>query len=104
MGANLGRTAATVLVSILGACAGPDAAPDASASPAPRATRSAQPSETPAPGVDPQAGGWELMTDAPFERIEMAVAAHDGAIWVTGGHGGHRQCPPRPGDMGTTGV
>jgi Galactose oxidase, central domain len=28
---------------------------------------------------------WERIDDAPFARLEMAVAAHDGRIWLAGG-------------------
>jgi len=28
---------------------------------------------------------WERIDDAPFARLEMAVAAHDGRIWLVGG-------------------
>src|SRR5918992_3223639 len=28
---------------------------------------------------------WELLDDAPFARLEMAIAAHGGRIWLAGG-------------------
>jgi hypothetical protein len=31
------------------------------------------------------ASGWERLAPAPFARLEMAVAAHDGRIWLAGG-------------------
>jgi hypothetical protein len=38
------------------------------------------------PGVTPgEEAAWELLPDAPFARLEMAVAAHDGRIWLAGG-------------------
>lgn len=49
------------------------------------------PSQTPAPaspttGSDPaEVASWETLPDAPFARLEMAVAAHDGLIWLAGG-------------------
>lgn len=36
-----------------------------------------------APSAAPAA--WEQLDDAPFARLEMAVAAHDGRIWLAGG-------------------
>ncbi len=29
---------------------------------------------------------WEVLDDAPFARLEMAVTAHDGRIWLAGGY------------------
>lgn len=37
-------------------------------------------SEDGAPAV-----GWRLLDDAPFARLEMAVASHQGRIWLAGG-------------------
>lgn len=33
----------------------------------------------------PVAAAWQRLPDAPFARLEMAVAAHDGRIWMAGG-------------------
>src|SRR5687767_321186 len=30
-------------------------------------------------------GAWTELADAPLARLEMAVAAHDGRIWLAGG-------------------
>ena len=35
--------------------------------------------------ASPAAGGWERLPSAPFSRLERAVAAHDGRIWLAGG-------------------
>jgi len=58
---------------------GPMASGEATASP-PR-TAAAEPTEV---------GGmaWETLDDAPFERIEVASAAHGGIIWLAGGLNG----------------
>ena len=40
-------------------------------------------SSAPSGAVDP--ASWEREPDAPFARLEMAVAAHDGRIWLAGG-------------------
>lgn len=45
------------------------------------ASASAAPSVVPSVGAEP----WEQLDDAPFARLEMAVAAHDGRIWLAGG-------------------
>ncbi len=37
------------------------------------------------PAASAAAAAWEPRSDAPFARLEMAVAAHDGAIWLAGG-------------------
>ena len=39
---------------------------------------------TASPAADPEVG-WVREADAPFARLEMAVAAHDGRIWLAGG-------------------
>ena len=49
----------------------------APASPADSSVPSAAASVSPA--------SWQLEADAPFARLEMAVAAHDGRIWLAGG-------------------
>ncbi len=48
------------------------------------------PSQTPTPtgstdASQAAAASWETLPDAPFARLEMAVAAHDGRIWLAGG-------------------
>ena len=72
------------LAALLAACGG---------APAPRDERET-PGTTPAgsPSASPEARGstqappgWQVLDDAPFARLEMAVAAHDGRIWPAGG-------------------
>jgi non-specific serine/threonine protein kinase len=84
-------TAAIAMLLALSACG--DAEPSATASSPP-----ASPSETDgpaptAPSATPSAGSippaapaaWQRLDDAPFARLEMATAAHDGRIWLAGG-------------------
>lgn len=40
---------------------------------------------TPAPTPSSTDGAWEALESAPFARLEMAVAAHGGRIWLAGG-------------------
>lgn len=40
---------------------------------------------TPLPTDAPAARGWSAAGEAPFARLEMATAAHDGRIWLAGG-------------------
>lgn len=72
--------AVVLLLLVLVACATP--APSATPVPPsptvePEAPTSAGPS-----AVEP---AWEVLEDAPFARLEMAVAAHGGRIWLAGG-------------------
>jgi Kelch motif len=58
---------------------------------APPATRSAPAAGRDEPQVSASASSsaskaaWVILDDAPFARLEMAVAAHDGRIWLAGG-------------------
>ena len=77
-----GRAASAAILAlglVLGACGGPDG-PMASG----EATSSAPGSSAAEPT---EVGGmaWETHDDAPFQRIEVASAAHDGVIWLAGG-------------------
>jgi serine/threonine-protein kinase PknK len=44
-----------------------------------------EPMGTPLPTDAAAAAGWTPLTDAPFARLEMATAVHDGRIWLAGG-------------------
>jgi hypothetical protein len=59
-------------------------APSAVDTPAPASTASGGPASTQS-AVPAPAAGWEQRSEAPFARLEMAVAVHDGAIWLAGG-------------------
>jgi hypothetical protein len=77
---------AAVILMLLSACAAPAPSPSR-----PMPASGAPPGPTGAaagasPGVTPgEEAAWELLPDAPFARLEMAVAAHDGRIWLAGG-------------------
>ena len=77
---------AAALLLLLAACAAP--APSASRSAPPSAA--AEPESTAAPSDAPPSAtataSWEVLEDAPFARLEMAVTAHDGRIWLAGGY------------------
>ena len=62
-----------LLVVLLAGCAAIDATPTASP---------AAPLATSGGGGEP---GWVRLDDAPFARLEMAVAAHENRIWLAGG-------------------
>ena len=70
---------------LLAACSAQS--PTSPATPTPAAVVSpggiASPVATPLPSAVGQA--WEVLDDAPFARLEMAVAAHGGRIWLAGG-------------------
>lgn len=83
-----------LLAAVLGGCASPapsreapltDPTGTASASAASAAAESASPTLEPTVEATEIPGAWELLADAPFARIEMAGAAHDGRIWLAGG-------------------
>jgi hypothetical protein len=78
------RRALVPLLLLLVACAGP--VPSASPEPAVNGTIEPGPSAT-FPSAQPSAAefAWQVLADAPFARLEMAVAAHDGRIWLAGG-------------------
>lgn len=70
---------------LLGACTTPDpsSAAPASAPESPPAAPSAAASATASQTAGTAA--WEREADAPFARLEMAVAEHRGRIWMAGG-------------------
>jgi Galactose oxidase, central domain len=75
---------ALAILLLLAACAEP--APWATPSVVASGSDEPQPaasSEAPVP--TPAVAAWEVLGDAPFARLEMAVAAHDGLIWLAGG-------------------
>jgi hypothetical protein len=75
---------AAALLLVLAACA----APAPTTTPPQRASGSVEPDPSatppnPTPAVAESA--WEVLDDAPFARLEMAVTAHQGRIWLAGG-------------------
>lgn len=80
------RPLALVAALALGACATSSPEPSQSATdfaPSSAATASQVPSTPAATGT--VTGTWTELADAPLARLEMAVAAHDGRIWLAGG-------------------
>lgn len=84
------RYLALVALAILCACTA------TTPSPTPGESAGAEPAESPsastssagassAPSQPLVADAWEVLPDAPFARLEMAVTAHDGLIWLAGG-------------------
>jgi serine/threonine-protein kinase PknK len=72
----------------LTACAGPAPRPPTSpAQPAGEGAAGGSGTQAPPPATLPegQAAEWRILADAPFQRIESAVAEHGDAIWVAGG-------------------
>lgn len=82
-----GTVAATLLgVAVLTACATDEPSPPLSADPRTSPPgASASTTDAPSAVASAEATGWERLEDAPFARLEMAVAAHDGRIWLAGG-------------------
>lgn len=81
------RTPLLLLVICLAACqtASPSpTAPSTAATPAPASTASGGAASTQS-AVPAPATAWEPRSEAPFARLEMAVAAHDAQIWLAGG-------------------
>jgi non-specific serine/threonine protein kinase len=78
------RRAIAVLL-VLVACAAPS--PSATGTPVARSSVDATRSARASAAATPTAGAatWEVLDDAPFARLEMAVTAHDGRIWLAGG-------------------
>ena len=78
-----------VLAVTVTSCGAPPPAPEASDPPSSGSDAgiSAPPSASgaPAAGSPGPADAWAVLPDAPFARLEMAVAAHDGRIWLAGG-------------------
>jgi len=83
------RSSLVPVALLLAACATPTPSPPSPASvpasePAtPPATASASASAS--AGESAVAASWEREPDAPFARLEMAVSAHGGRIWLAGG-------------------
>jgi hypothetical protein len=77
------RPAAIVVLAACGAPAAPTPTPvsEASTSPEPDATSVAGLPDL----LGPRTEAWEVIEEAPFARLEMAVTAHDGRIWLAGG-------------------
>ena len=77
---------AVAVLLVLAACA----SPVPSASPSEPVSESVEPqprtSTAPLTPAASSATSWEVLDDAPFARLEMAVAAHDGLIWLAGGY------------------
>ncbi len=67
------RAPGPLLALALVACTSTTPSPSASAQPSAAASASAA------------AASWLRETDAPFARLEMAVAVHDGRVWLAGG-------------------
>ena len=85
----MGRFLALGIVAIgLATCAeGPRATSDPAPTVRPEGSVVPAPSASGAPR-SPSDGpemAWEVLDPAPFERLEMATAAHDGEIWLVGG-------------------
>src|SRR3990170_2456118 len=80
------RALALASALVLGACtvSSPEPSPSATdAAPSSGAPASQLPS---APAASaPATGAWTELPDAPLARLEMAVAAHNGRIWLAGG-------------------
>ncbi len=80
---------AVAIALLLAACSEP-AAPtpsDPISSPGPSTESAGARSSAGSPSAPPSEGAaaWEVLPDAPFARLEMAVAAHRGRIWLAGG-------------------
>ena len=74
------------LAGILSAgCSATEPTPTRPISAAPAASPSGAASTAPAPSSSGVADRWQQLADAPFARLEMAVAAHDGRIFLAGG-------------------
>lgn len=80
---------ARLLLIVIGLVACQPASPAPTAgSPAPTGAPPSAVAGTAAPtpsGAPAPAAAWEPRADAPFARLEMAVAEHDGVIWLAGG-------------------
>lgn len=72
-------------VVMLAACATDEPSPASSADAPSPLGASASPTDVPSTATSAEVTGWERLEDAPFARLEMAVAAHDGRIWLAGG-------------------
>jgi hypothetical protein len=80
------RPLALVMALALGACTVASPSSDASATdlPSTPGTPASQAPSAPA-SSETVTGAWIELADAPLARLEMAVAAHDGRIWLAGG-------------------
>jgi hypothetical protein len=75
---------AALALLLLAACAAP--APSATSTGSVAATVEPEPSAaSQGASPSPAALAWEVLEDAPFARLEMAVTAHGGRIWLAGG-------------------
>ncbi len=78
---------AAVLLLVLAACATPPPSATSTQAGAASGTVEPQPSGASASAAPSAAeAAWEVLEDAPFARLEMAVTAHDGRIWLAGGY------------------
>jgi hypothetical protein len=80
------RAPGVVLAIALAACTTTSPSPPASAQGS--ETASSRPSDAPATAPASTAAvpaEWQREADAPFARLEMGVAAHDGRVWLAGG-------------------
>ena len=87
--AGAGSTALLAAVA-LAACTSVSPTPSSSTGPSATASSGqsgpAEPSTASAPAASATVeAAWQRLPDAPFARLEMGVAAHDGRIWMAGG-------------------
>ena len=80
---TLHRSPRRAVLLVLAACAAP--APSATPSPPHPAPPRRSPPFSSGESPSAAAAAWEVLDDAPFARLEMAVTAHDGRIWLAGG-------------------
>ncbi|HEX7172091.1 MAG TPA: kelch repeat-containing protein [Candidatus Limnocylindria bacterium] len=84
----VGRRAPLITVAVLlVACASPvpDPSPSAPASTSANASAAPSAAASATAGESTASASWEREADAPFARLEMAVAAHGGRFWLAGG-------------------
>jgi hypothetical protein len=80
------RPLALAVALALGACTVSSPSPDATATELPTtAGASASPAPSAPAASETVTGAWTELADAPLARLEMAVAAHAGRIWLAGG-------------------
>lgn len=81
-----GPQLAALLAAVTAGCAGPLPLPPPSVpSATPHAGPATSASATEGVATEGVAAEWRLLDDAPFARLEMAVASHRGRIWLAGG-------------------
>lgn len=79
---------ATAAILFAGCATDPDPSSEStisSAVPAGSVSPSGPAASVEAPETSALPAAWERLDDAPFARLEMAVASHDGRIWLAGG-------------------